>query len=154
MLNVHLSRGERSNEFPPVLPMRQTSGSFGYDLATSRNEVIAPHATVILPTSLKLERPLPDTTDGRLAMLVLPRSSLTLRYNLIIPNSPGLVDADYTGEIGVIVHNLGDKDVLLPMHTRVAQLIFVTVHTPDVHLHDWSEPKGRPERAGFGSTGA
>lgn len=151
-LNVYLSRSEQGEDFPPVMPVRQTHGSFGYDLATSRNEVIAPHSTTILSTSLVLARPLPETSTDRLAMLVLPRSSLTLKHNLIIPNSPGLVDADYTGEIGIIVYNLGDTPVYLPMHTRVAQLVFMTVHTPEMHLVETQD--ARPERAGFGSTGS
>ncbi len=47
-------------------------------------------------------------------MLILPRSSLPLKYGLILPNSPGLIDADYAGPIGIIVHNLRDEEVILP----------------------------------------
>jgi len=84
-------------------------------------------------------------------MLILPRSSLPLKYGLIVANAPGLIDADYTGEIGVIVHNVTDKYVNLESGTRIAQAVFVWLALPPVIEVEDSD--AREERGGFGSTG-
>ena len=102
------------------LPARATAGSFGYDLATLEKRTIGPRETTILKTGMKLAADLPCEPGDGVAMLILPRSSLPLKYGLILPNSPGLIDADYGGEIGVIVHNLKDESVTLEAGTRIA----------------------------------
>jgi dUTP pyrophosphatase len=150
------------------IPARATGKSFGYDLQTIRPEVIPPRATVVLPTGLVLAEDLPfndsDECLPRLhraqlmlrehegvAMLVLPRGSTALKYGLLVANSPGLVDADYTGEIGVIVHNLRDEEVRLELGWRIAQLLFVRALLPTIVESDSVD--ARAERGGFGSTG-
>lgn len=85
-------------------------------------------------------------------MLVFPRSSLPLKYGLILPNSPGLIDADYSEQIGIIVHNLRDEEVRLDAGTRIAQAVFVRVEFPALDVTD-QDDEGRT-RGGFGSTGA
>jgi dUTP pyrophosphatase len=85
-------------------------------------------------------------------MLVLPRSSLGLKFGLILPNSPGLVDADYAGPIGILVHNLRDEPVTVPAGTRVAQAVFVELKFPRLIEGGAADP--RRTRGGFGSTGA
>jgi dUTP pyrophosphatase len=85
-------------------------------------------------------------------MLVLPRSSLALKFGLILPNSPGLVDADYAGPIGILVHNLHDAPVRVPAGTRVAQAVFAELRFPRLTEEDAADP--RRTRGGFGSTGA
>lgn len=133
-------------------PARATAGSFGYDLATVEDHVVAGRETTILPCGLKLAHDLPyDATRG-LAMLILPRSSLPLKYGLILPNSPGLVDADYAGPIGIIVHNLSDEPAHLAAGTRIAQAVFVELRFPDVTVGDDGDPAR--SRGGFGSTGS
>ncbi len=132
-------------------PARATPGALAYDLATIRDETIAPHGTVVVPTGLQLAEDLPcDATRG-LAMLILPRSSLPLKHGLILPNSPGLVDADYAGPIGIIVHNLTDEPVRLPAGTRIAQALFVEVRFPVIARAANGDPTRT--RGGFGSTG-
>lgn len=134
------------------LPRRATSGSFGYDLATVRPKRIAPRETTILPCGFKLAHDLSHDEAGGMAMLVFPRSSLPLKHGLILPNAPGLIDADYSEEIGIIVHNLRDAEVQLDAGTRIAQVVFVRVEFPTVTMgedHDASRARG-----GFGSTGA
>jgi dUTP pyrophosphatase len=132
------------------LPARATAGSFGYDLAVLADETVAPRETRILATGLKLASDLPHDAGGGLAMLVLPRSSLALRFGLILPNSPGLVDADYAGPIGILVHNLRDDAVTVPAGTRVAQAVFVEIRFPTMIE---GEADGARTRGGFGSTG-
>jgi len=133
------------------VPARATRGSFGHDLATVRQETIGGRETRVLPCGLRLARDLPHDARGGIAMLVLPRSSLSIKYGLILPNSPGLIDADYSEAIGIIVHNLRDTPVTLDAGTRVAQALFVRVEFPTIAVGNDADPaRGR---GGFGSTG-
>ena len=138
------------------LPTRATDGAYGYDLETLKDEVIQPSVPTIIPTGLKLAVDLPHDSEAGIAMLIIPRSSLALKYGLIIANSPGLIDADYTGEIGIIVYNLRTRithtvpEVFLPAGTRIAQALFVPVLVPRT---EHADPRPRLERGGFGSTG-
>ena len=134
------------------LPRRATDGSFGYDLATVERATVGARETKILPCGFQLARDLPHSRSGGTAMLILPRSSLPLKYGLILPNSPGLVDADYAGPIGIIVHNLRDEEVILQAGTRIAQVIFVQLAFPALEEAAIADPTR--ERGGFGSTGA
>lgn len=151
-----------------TLPVRATSGSFGYDLALLEETSWAVGETKIAPCGFTLADRLPYD-DEPLAIQVQPRSSLFLKHGLIIPNSPGLIDADYTGPIGVILwrpynpgyDSLGNllpnvdyknrTALVLPAGTRVAQAVFVRVGLPRT---EWAESVARPDRAGFGSTGS
>lgn len=133
------------------LPVRATAGSFGYDLATLEECTIAAGETTIIKTGMKLAADLPCREEDGVAMLILPRSSLSLKYGLILPNSPGLIDADYGGEIGIIVHNLKNEPVTLEAGTRIAQAIFARVWLPTIEETKADAP--RP-RGGFGSTGS
>ncbi len=133
------------------LPERATPGALGYDLATVADERVGPRETRILSCGLQLAHDLPHDAGRGLAMLILPRSSLPLKHGLILPNAPGLVDADYAGPIGIIVHNLRDDPVTLPAGTRIAQAVFVEVRFPAVRLVEDADPDRR--RGGFGSTG-
>jgi dUTP pyrophosphatase len=133
------------------LPGRATGGSFGYDLATVQDERVEPGETRVLPTGFALARDLPLDRGGGLAMLILPRSSLSLKYGLILPNAPGLVDADYAGPIGVLVHNLRREVVTVPAGTRIAQAVFVELRFPELRATGEADPART--RGGFGSTG-
>jgi dUTP pyrophosphatase len=132
-------------------PTRATDGAFGYDLATIQEERVAAHETRILSCGYQLAHDLPRDEGGGLAMLVLPRSSLPLKYGLILPNSPGLIDADYSGPIGIIVHNLREEEVVLAAKTRIAQAVFIELRFPKLEKAEHADPtRGR---GGFGSTG-
>jgi dUTP pyrophosphatase len=76
---------------------------------------------------------------------------LSLKHGLILPNSPGLIDADYSGPIGIIVHNLRDDPVVLSAGTRIAQAVFVELKFPRLQAVDKVDPNRN--RGGFGSTG-
>jgi len=134
-----------------TLPARATSGSFGYDLAIVQEETVAPHETRVLPCGFQLAADLPHDPGGGLAMMILPRSSLALAFGLILPNAPGLVDADYAGPIGILVHNLRDEPVTVPAGTRIAQAVFVRMEFPTVAEAEREDPLRT--RGGFGSTG-
>jgi dUTP pyrophosphatase len=134
-----------------TLPARATPGSFGYDLAIVEEETVGPRETRVLPCGFQLATDLPHDAGGGLAMMILPRSSLALRYGLILPNAPGLVDADYAGPIGVLVHNLRDAAVTVPAGSRIAQAVFVRLEFPALAEAEDRDPSRT--RGGFGSTG-
>jgi dUTP pyrophosphatase len=145
--HVTLKRLEETARFPA----RATSGSFGYDLATVGEERIGSRETRLVPCGFQLAHDLPHDETGGLAMLVMPRSSLPIKWGLMMPNSIGLVDADYSGPLKVLVHNLTDRPVVVPPDTRIAQAVFVRVVHP--LLDEVSEIDESRDRGGFGSTG-
>ena len=147
MTNIRLKRLDSAAR----LPERATDGSFGYDLATVQEEIVGPRETRILPCGFQLAHDLPLEEAKGLALMVLPRSSLPLKYGLILPNSPGLIDADYAGPLGIIVHNLRDTPVTLAAGTRIAQAVFVEVRLPRVV--ETTDADASRTRGGFGSTG-
>lgn len=149
------------------IPKRATDKSFGYDLQTLQEEVFEPGEVRVVPTGLALTNDLPirpNESDHYLmsdpwdlpgqegvAMLVLPRSSLPLKRGLMVANSPGLIDADYTGDIGIVLYNFRSTTVKLELGERVAQLVFVKLLLPQVV--ESAVYSNRAERLGFGSTG-
>lgn len=136
-----------------VLPIRATDRAVGYDLAIVGEHRMLAGETRLLPTGLALAAPLPEGCD----LQIRPRSSLFIKHGLIIPNSPGTIDPDYTGEIKILVHrpytNWLQSDGV-PLHlnhgTRLAQLVFAAFHTP---VPMFGEMEERAERGGFGHTG-
>lgn len=128
------------------LPRRRTPGSLGYDLTVSRAVTIPAQSLGAALTGVALAQPLPDGV----ALLVLPRSSLAYSHGLIIPNSPGLVDQDYNGEIAVALYNLRASPVRLEPGCRIAQLVWARIETPELYQ---LERTFRGRDGGFGSTG-
>ncbi len=135
------------------LPAYATAGAAGLDVAACLPEgeraagrVLAPGARTLVPTGLALA--IPEGWEVQ----VRPRSGLALRHGLTLPNSPGTIDADYRGELGVILLNLGDASVVIDHGMRIAQLVLAPV-TRIV----WDEVQVLPESVrgagGFGSTG-
>jgi len=147
MPTVHLKRLAEG----ATLPTRATPGSFGYDLAIVQDERVEPRETRVLPCGFQLAADMPHDAGGGLALMILPRSSLALKFGLILPNAPGLVDADYAGPIGILVHNLRDDAVTVPAGTRIAQAVFVRLAFPTLSEVEREDPSRT--RGGFGSTG-
>jgi len=146
VVRVQVTRLPGNDDLP--LPQPATVGSAGLDLRACLAETltIAPGARALIPTGIALA--LPHGYEAQ----VRPRSGLALRTGLTLLNSPGTVDADYRGEIQVLVINLGDAAVVLERGDRIAQLI---VHP--VPLVEWEEVEALPLSArgagGFGHTG-
>ena len=130
------------------LPAYQSESAAGMDLraAVSEPVVLAPLQRAAIPTGLKMA--IPKGFEGQ----VRPRSGLAFRNGIGIPNSPGTIDADYRGEIKVLLINLGDSDFCVERGMRIAQLIIapvVQVSLQEVRsLADTERGEG-----GFGSTG-
>lgn len=137
----------RLNELA-TLPTRATWGSYGFDLYCANHEVIHvyPKEYELIPTGWRLG----NSLDESLVMLIFPRSSLITR-GLIIPNAPGLIDADYTEEIKILVYNVSDKPVRIVSHERLAQIVFM--HSPYIHFVEVPGVEVNRQRGGFGSTG-
>lgn len=130
------------------LPAYATSESAGVDLlaAVETELTLEPGVRALVPTGLAIA--LPSGYEAQ----VRPRSGLALKEGVTVLNSPGTVDADYRGEVGVIIANLGDQPFVIRRGTRIAQLVV----TPVVRLV-WNEVDELPfsdrGTGGFGSTG-
>lgn len=129
-------------------PSYQTAGASGMDVRALLDTPIelAPMQRALVPTGLFLEM------DPSLECQVRPRSGLALKKGLTVLNTPGTIDADYRGEIGVILVNLSAENVSITDGERIAQLVFCKVEK--VNLIQVQE-LGSSERGdgGFGSTG-
>lgn len=139
-------RRVRPSDLP--LPKYQTAQSAGMDLLADLPEPVqlAPLERRLIPTGLSIELP------AHYEAQVRPRSGLALKQGLTCLNSPGTIDADYRGEIGVLLINLSNAAVVLNRGDRIAQLVVA----PVVQAR-WDEvtvlnETGRGE-GGFGSTG-
>jgi len=130
------------------LPGYSTSGAAGADLSCAEPETIeiAPGARRAVATGLVLE--IPEGWEGQ----VRPRSGLALHHGLTVVNAPGTIDADYRGEVKVLLVNLGSEPVVIRRGDRIAQLVIAPVTRAD--FTDAAELAGS-ERGpgGFGSTG-
>jgi dUTP pyrophosphatase len=131
------------------LPAYATDHAAGMDLAAAVTDpvVLAPGARALIPTGIALA--LPPGFEAQ----IRPRSGLALRHGIGVLNSPGTIDADYRGEIGVILINLGRVSFLITRAMRVAQLVVAPVAKVS-----WDEAslEGRATgrgQGGFGSTG-
>jgi dUTP pyrophosphatase len=131
------------------LPAYETAQSAGMDLAAAIKEPItlAPGSRVMVPTGLAIA--LPDGYEAQ----VRPRSGLAVRNGVTVLNTPGTIDADYRGEVKVILINLGDETFEIERGMRIAQMV-----VSPVTQAAFSEAAELPETArgtgGFGSTGA
>ena len=130
------------------LPGYETSGSSGMDLQAYISEeiILKPGERKLIPTGLSIA--LPDGYEAQ----VRPRSGLAFKKGITVLNSPGTIDADYRGDIGVILINLSNEDFIIEDGERIAQLV-VAPYTKVI----WHEVKTLSETdrgaRGFGSTG-
>ena len=143
---IHVTRLAHAEDLP--LPSYATDGAAGMDLlaAVTAPVTIAPGARALIPTGLRIALP----TGYELQ--VRPRSGLALKNGILLANSPGTIDEDYRGEIGIIVLNAGEADFVVERGMRIAQAVLAPV-TRAV----WAPVETLPETSrgtgGFGSTG-
>jgi dUTP pyrophosphatase len=130
------------------LPAYQTDGAAGLDLCAALSEalVIEPGARSLVPTGLAVA--IPKGLEGQ----VRPRSGLALRHGISVVNSPGTVDSDYRGEIGVVLINLGHEAFTVQPLARIAQLVVAPVLRVDLALVERLDDTERGG-GGYGSTG-
>ncbi len=130
------------------LPRYMTDHSAGMDLYAANEEplTIAPGETKLIPTGLFLE--IPPGYEGQ----VRARSGLALRWGLMLPNAPGTIDADYRGELQVVLANCSREPYTIERGTRFAQLVINRVeHVEVVEVEELNETTR--SGGGFGHTG-
>ena len=130
------------------LPKYETEGSSGMDLAANINEKIEikPGTTVIVPTGLSVSIP------KNFEIQIRPRSGLAAKNQISVLNTPGTIDADYRGEIKVILINLGTKSFMIENGTRIAQMVLCPIAKAKLKEVKILESTKRGS-GGFGSTG-
>ncbi len=136
------------NRSPYPLPAYATPGSAGLDLRAHLEEsrTLQPGERALIPTGLSLS--LPDGSEAQ----VRPRSGLALKHGITVLNSPGTVDADYRGDVGVILINLGHEPFEIAPGDRIAQLVVAAYAQVDWTLVE-TLPETERGSGGFGHTG-
>ena len=145
-VEVRVARLAHGRDLP--LPHYASTGAAGLDLYAAAGPVpLAPGGRARIATGLALA--LPAGFEGQ----IRPRSGLALRHGVTVLNSPGTVDSDYRGEIGVLLVNLGEHPFVVERGMRIAQLVIAPVGR--VRLVEGALPPSEGRGAGgFGSTGS
>ena len=132
------------------LPAYQTADAAGLDLLAAvpadAPVTLAPGARALIPTGLALA--LPPGFEAQ----IRPRSGLALKHGVTLLNSPGTIDADYRGEVGIIMINLGAEPFVVRRGERIAQMVVAPVVQVALVLADELDATAR-NAGGFGSTG-
>jgi dUTP diphosphatase len=130
------------------LPFYATEHSSGLDISSASNEeiVLLPMETKLIPTNLMLE--IPVGFEGQ----IRPRSGLAIKYNVGLINSPGTIDADYRGELKILLTNFGKQSFSVKFGDRIAQLVICKVERVQIELTDELTNTKR-DAGGFGHTG-
>ena len=131
-----------------TLPKYATDGSSGLDLAAfiDKNIEIKPGKSEIIPTGLAVAIP------KNFEIQIRPRSGLAAKNQISVLNTPGTIDADYRGELKVILMNLSDKSFIVERGLRIAQMVLCPVAKAKLREVDTLEDTRRGS-GGFGSTG-
>lgn len=139
---------KKLEHFKGDLPSYQTSGASGLDVRACLNRelIIEPGQRVLIPTGLSVEIPRGYEVQVR------PRSGLAITKGISLVNTPGTVDADYRGEVKVILINLGQEPVKIADQERIAQFVVCPVVQADIEVVDDLNDTERGA-GGFGSTG-
>ena len=130
------------------LPTYATEQSAGMDLTAALEEAIeiGPGERMLIPTGLAIALPAGYEAQIR------PRSGLALKHGVTVLNSPGTIDADYRGEIGVILANLGTAEFTVERGMRIAQMVIAKHATVEWEVAEELDSTERGS-GGFGSTG-
>lgn len=130
------------------LPAYETEGSAGMDIRANLDEAktLLPGERALIPTGLYLG--LPDGIECQ----VRPRSGLAFKHGVTVLNSPGTIDSDYRGEVGVILINLSSEEFIIQPQDRIAQLVFCPIIQISLTSTEFLESSIRGS-GGFGSTG-
>ena len=146
MVRIPLVLQPHANDLP--LPAYATEHSAGMDLlaAVKEDTVIGPGARALVPTGISIA--LPEGYEAQ----VRPRSGLALKHGVTVLNSPGTIDADYRGEVGVILINHDSEAFTVTRGLRIAQMIIAPYTRANWQKVDSLEESKRGA-GGFGSTG-
>ena len=128
------------------LPSRATPGSAGMDVVAAAEVTILPMQRALVPTGFKVAVPHGYELQAR------PRSGLALKHGITLPNTPATIDADYRGELQIILVNLGTEPFTVHRGDRIAQLLVQRVEPTTIREVSVLPDSERGE-GGFGSTG-
>jgi dUTP diphosphatase len=145
-MKVNIQRLVKSINNP--LPSYATEHSSGMDVASASVDdiKIAPMESKLIPTNLIIE--IPEGYEGQ----IRPRSGLAINHGIGILNAPGTIDADYRGELKIILTNFGKHSFTVKFGDRIAQLIFARVEKVNLELTDEITSTKR-NTGGFGHSG-
>ena len=145
-IKVDVQQTEEAKDLP--LPKYMTKDSAGMDLyAAVENDVkICNGKIMLIPTGIKIAIP-----KGYEAQ-IRPRSGLALKYGISLVNTPGTIDADYRGEIKIIMINFGDEDFIVKRGERVAQMVVNKIEQIEWQIKEKLLDSDRSD-GGFGHTG-
>lgn len=128
------------------LPMYKTEGSAGMDLVATIDAVLQPKRRVLIPTGIYVALPVGYELQIR------PRSGMALKYGITVLNTPGTIDADYRGEIGVILYNASGNIADIKKGDRIAQAVLAKYETIEWETVATLSTTDRGE-GGFGHSG-
>jgi dUTP pyrophosphatase len=136
------------NKSHHALPTYQTEASAGMDLRACLNEslTLKPMERILIPTGLSMELPVGYEAQIR------PRSGLAYKFGITVLNSPGTIDADYRGELRVLLVNLSNQDFVVNDGERIAQMV-VAAHAQIEWIEDEQLSETQRGSGGYGSTG-
>lgn len=130
------------------LPEYQTAGASGLDLHAAVNESVIIEPGEIKLMSAGIQISIPPGFEGQ----VRPRSGLALKHGIGLLNSPGTIDSDYRGVVGVIFFNFGKEPFVVNRGDRIAQLVIAKIEKVSIYQVEHLDESSR-ESGGFGSTG-
>lgn len=152
MIAIRVVREDWADPLVP-LPAYASAGAAGADLRANlpadqraTGFTLAPMQRSIVPTGLRVAIP-----EGY-EMQIRPRSGLALKYGITLPNTPGTIDSDYRGPLGVLLVNLGAAAYVVNHGDRIAQTVIAPVTRAAFDMVDWLDQTERGA-GGFGSTG-
>ncbi|MBE9546445.1 MAG: dUTP diphosphatase [Proteobacteria bacterium] len=145
-IKVSIERLDGNEDVP--LPRYMTEGSAGMDIfaAVEKEEIILPGKRTIVPTGITIA--LPEGYEAQ----IRPRSGLAIKNGVTLVNSPGTIDADYRGEIGIIMINHGEEPFIIKRGDRIAQMVVHRAYRVTWDLRDGLDESSRGD-GGFGHTG-
>lgn len=139
MINIEVTAEE-------FLPVYATEGSAGADLRSMIDYNLQIGEIKLIPTGIKMAIPVGYEVQVR------PRSGLALKHGITIPNSPGTIDSDYRGDVGVILQNSGSEPFEIKKGDRIAQMVLAEYKTAQFNITDKLSETKRGA-GGFSSTG-
>jgi dUTP pyrophosphatase len=141
-------RLRRTGTVSVPLPAYQTPGSAGLDLCAALTEGVRLEAgdRRLIPTGLVFE--IPEGHEGQ----IRPRSGLALKHGISIVNSPGTIDSDFRGEVGIVLINHGREPYVVEPLARIAQIVIARVEQVEIEEADSLTETSRGA-GGYGSTG-
>jgi dUTP pyrophosphatase len=146
MIEVLLKRLAHGADLP--LPAYATAGAAGMDIcaAVIKDLVLAPGARALVPTGFAIALP------SNYELQIRPRSGLALKSGIMVVNSPGTIDADYRGEVQILLLNAGADNFVVTRGMRIAQGVLAPVYRAVWRESETLEATAR-DAGGFGSTG-